>query len=379
MRSRFSYAAITVLLLAAPAPAADDFDALREAAIKAALQKVAPCTVQIETSGGTDIIGSGPRGPQVRKGIGPTTGLIVAADGYIISSAFNFANKPSAIFVAVPGQKERFVAKVVATDQTRMLTLLKIDATGLPIPAAAPKKEILVGQTALALGRTLDPNLEHSPSLSVGIVSAVGRIWGKAIQTDAKVSPANYGGPLVDIQGRVQGVLVPASPRSQDETAGIEWYDSGIGFAIPLEDINAVLPRLREGKDLHKGVLGITPKGGDIFGAVPEIATVAPDSTAARAGIKPGDIIKEIDGVPVVRQAQVMHLLGPKYEGDTISVKLQRGKEEINLSNLKLSGALRSGPGFSGYSAHARRSGAGPGNSLRLPQRPRRRRRPQTG
>src|SRR5262249_24577398 len=152
-----------------------------EKAIKAAMHKAAPSIVAIETSGGSDIIATGPRGPQVRKGAGPTTGVIVGADGYIISSAFNFANKPSSIFIAVPGHKERYVARTVATDQTRMLTLLKIDANNLPIPPATPKKEILVGQTALALGRTLDTNMEHLPSVSQGIVSAVNRIWGKAI------------------------------------------------------------------------------------------------------------------------------------------------------------------------------------------------------
>src|SRR6516164_8540074 len=106
----------------------DDVETLQEKAIKAAVARVAPSIVQIETSGGADIIGTGPG--QVRKGTGPTTGLVVAADGYIISSAFNFANKPSAIFVAVPGQANRFPAKEVATDRTRMLTLLKIEAAG---------------------------------------------------------------------------------------------------------------------------------------------------------------------------------------------------------------------------------------------------------
>ena len=76
----------------------------------------------------------------------------------------------------------------------------------------------------------------HKPNISVGIVSAVNRIWGKAIQTDAKISPTNYGGPLVDIAGRVLGVLVPLSPMATDELAGVEWYDSGIGFAVPLDD-----------------------------------------------------------------------------------------------------------------------------------------------
>src|SRR5690348_5403660 len=177
-----------VLPLPAQAPTAADLDALQEKAIKAAVQRVAPCLVRIETSGGAEVIGSGPRGPQVRKGAGPTTGLIVSADGYIISSAFNFANKPASIFVSVPGHHDGYVARQVATDTTRMLTLLKVEATGLPVPEAAPKKEMRIGQTALALGRTYDTP-ERLPSVSIGIVSALGRIWGKAVQTDAKVSP----------------------------------------------------------------------------------------------------------------------------------------------------------------------------------------------
>src|SRR5262249_44947334 len=152
------------------------------------------------------------------------------------------------IIVSVPGKKDKLVAKVIANDTTRMLTLLKVEATGLPVPTAVPKKEIKLGYTAVALGRTL-ASADEAPSISEGIVSAVERIWGKAIQTDAKVSPTNYGGPLVDLQGRVYGILVPASPRGEDEIAGFEWYDSGIGFAIPLEDVNNVLDRLKQGKE----------------------------------------------------------------------------------------------------------------------------------
>ena len=212
-----------------------------------------------------------------------------------------------------------------------------MDATGLSVPSATPKKEIRIGQWALALGRTW-ASLDSLPSVSVGIVSALGRIYGKAIQTDAKVSPVNYGGPLVDLEGRVMGVLVPASPRGQDETAGYEWYDSGIGFAIPLEDIQAVLPRLKQGQDLHKGQLGVSLQSQDIYGAKPVIVNIATDSAAQRAGIKAGDILTEINGVPVVRQAQILHVLGDKYEGDTVSVKVLRDKEEVSFPNLKLTG-----------------------------------------
>jgi S1-C subfamily serine protease len=323
------------LPLPAQPPTAEDLDALQEQAIKAAVQRVAPSVVRIETSGGSELVGSGPRGATIRKGVGPTSGLIVSADGYLVSSAFNFANKPASIFVAVPGHKDGYVAKQVATDTTRMLTLLKIDATGLPVPEPAPKKDVRVGQLVLAVGRTYDTP-EHLPSVSAGIVSATERIWGKAVQTDAKVSPANYGGPLVDLQGRVVGVLVPASPHGEDETAGVEWYDSGIGFAIPLEDINAALPRLKQGKDLHRGMLGVLPKSQDIYGVESTIGTVLPSSPAGQAGLRSGDVIVEVDGKRVRNHAQVLHALGTKYEGDKVSLKVRRGKEEIAAKDLTL-------------------------------------------
>jgi S1-C subfamily serine protease/predicted esterase len=320
-------------------PAGDDYVGMLEEAIKAAAARVAPSIVQIETSGGTDVIGSGRE--QIREGIGPSTGLVVSADGHIISSAANFANHPSTILVAIPGQRSRQVAKVIATDHTRMLTLLKVDAAKLPVPVAVPKKDIRVGQWVVALGRTWG-SVEGPPSVSVGIVSALERIWGKAIQTDAKVSPVNYGGPLVDLRGRVLGVLIPASPRGQDETAGIEWYDSGIGFAIPAEDINAVLPRLKEGKDLHKGVLGITLQSLDLYAVAPIIAGTVPESPAMKGGIKTGDVISEVNGVRITRQAQLMHVLGKKYEGDSISLKVRRGKDEISFPDVKLAVEARS-------------------------------------
>jgi S1-C subfamily serine protease len=340
-RSLFLTAFVGVSLLCLGLAArGEDFDEQQEKAVKAAALKAAPSIVQIDTQGGTDIIKQGPMGGVIRKGAGPTSGLIVGADGWVISSAFNFANKPQSIFVEVPGHKEKYVAKVVATDQTRMLTLLKIDAKDLPVPVAAPKNDIKIGHTAIALGRTLAGNADQPPSISVGIISATGRIWGKALQTDAKVSPVNYGGPLVDLQGRIQGVLVPASPRGEGETVGLEWYDSGIGFAIPLEDINAVLERLKQGKDLKKGLLGVQVQNPDIYGVPSTIGTVAKDSPAEKAGLKPNDVIIAIDGHPVSNQAQVLHQLGTRYEGDKVTVKVKRGAEEKTFADVTLSGAV---------------------------------------
>jgi S1-C subfamily serine protease/predicted esterase len=329
-------AAATPLQAQGPA----DLNDMTEKAMKDAVRKVGPSVVQILTQGGADQVIVGAKGLTFRKAVGPTTGVIVDADGYIISSAFNFINNPTTILVAVPGPKEPYVAKRVATDRSRMLTLLKIDAKGLPVPAATPRQELRVGQWAIALGRTLDAKRAHAPAVSVGIISALGRVWGKAIQTDAKISPINYGGPLIDIQGRVQGILVPASPTGDDETAGFEWYDSGIGFAIPMADVSAVLPRLRQGKDLKKGLLGVRMKSTDRFGALPEVAEVLPSSAAARAGLKAGDTITEVDAHPVVNMAQILHLLGTKYEGDKVSLKYRRGKETVTVADLELVGAL---------------------------------------
>jgi serine protease Do len=236
-------------------------DEALEAAVKAAVASVAPCVVQIQTVGGQEFIGSGREA--VQRGQGPTTGLIVGSDGWILSSSFNFANRPTAITVHLPGSREPAVAKLVAQDRSRQVTLLKVTATGLPTPKVAPKNAIKLGQWAIAVGRTLGPSPSAPPSVSLGIISALDRIWGKAIQTDCKVSPVNYGGPLIDLQGQVLGLLVPLSPRGEDETAGVEWYDSGIGFAVPLEDLLQRLPSLQAGRDLLPGRLGVRFKDGD--------------------------------------------------------------------------------------------------------------------
>lgn len=337
---RVCWTAFVFLCLPAGLKAADLNEATQNA-LKAAAARVAPTVVRIETAGGAEVIG-GKKGPGggglIRKGTGPTTGLIVDPDGYIITSTFNFANKPTDIFVTLPGRPQRLVAREVATDQTRMLTLLKVDAQGLPVPAAVPKKDMEIGQWAVALGRTQEPDVDKPPSMSIGIISALNRIWGKCVQTDCKTSPVNYGGPLVALDGRVYGVIVPASNRAEGETAGVETYDSGIGFAVPLEDIYAVLPRLKAGEKLRRGLLGITPQGTDLYTTAAVVGGVQPDSAAAKAGIQPGDTILEINGRRIPNFSTLQHVLGPLYEGDEVTVKVSRGGQELEFKGIKLLG-----------------------------------------
>jgi len=314
-----------------------------ETVSQAAAKKVAPSVVKIETQGGTDIVKIGPKGANFRKALGPTTGVVVSADGYIISSAFNFINNPTTILIEVQGEQKPYLAKKVATDHSRMLTLLKVDAKNLLVPEVVAKKDVKVGQTTLALGRTLDSAHDAPPSMSFGIVSALNRIWSKCIQTDAKTSPVNYGGPIIDVQGRVQGIIVPASPKGDDLTAGYDWYDSGIGFAVPMEDVLAVLPRLKKGQDLKPGILGVKFQSQDAIGGNLVLGTVEPDSAAAKAGLQPGDKITEVDGKKVATPNQIKHVVGPKYEGDSVALKYERGGKEV-AATLELVGKVKAYP-----------------------------------
>ncbi|MCA9033279.1 MAG: trypsin-like peptidase domain-containing protein, partial [Planctomycetaceae bacterium] len=242
---------LCVVLLAdaanAQADATPEIAALEETSFQQAVAAVDPSVVRIETVGGVDLVG------EVLTAAGPTTGVVVSADGFIITSRFNFISKPTSIVVTL-ADGTKLPAQIVGDDMSRMLTLLKVDASGLSPIQPAPVESSRIGSWALAVGRTFE--LEF-PNLSVGIVSAVERLNGRAIQTDAKVSPLNYGGPLVDLAGRALGVLVPLSPQQKDETAGVEWYDGGIGFAVPMADIYRVLPRLQAGETLKQGLIGI--------------------------------------------------------------------------------------------------------------------------
>jgi len=314
--------AAAVLVVLSHSAIADDakLESLEEQAVKQAAALVSPSVVQIQTAGGRDIVG------RVLTGTGPTTGVVVDPDGYIVSSSFNFIAKPATILVNLPDGRKNLLAKVVATDHSKMLTLLKIAAKDLPVAPAAPKKSIKVGQWSIALGRTYSADV---PNISLGIISALDRVFGRALQTDAKISPVNYGGPLVSVEGKVQGILVPLSTRGKGETAGVEWYDSGIGFAIPMEDVYTAVKTLKTGKDLHPGLMGASFQESGLLGGDPVIKLVSTGSPAAKAGFKAGDKIVEIDGKKIVRTNGIRHALGNKYAGDKITVVAVRDGKSI--------------------------------------------------
>jgi serine protease Do len=322
------------LAVTLPAYAQDNAEASletrEEVALKAAADAVAPSVVQLRTIGGLDSV----EGTVLADG--PTTGIVISPDGYIISSAFNFAQQPASIIITFASGKQA-PAELVATDHSRMLVLLKANGVAdLPVPTMAPLAEIRPGQWAVTVGRTFRAD---KTNVTVGIVSAVGRMFGKAIQTDADVSLANYGGPLVDIRGRVLGVIVPMAPQGTSEMAGTEWYDSGIGFAVPLTGMSDRIEKMKKGDDQRPGLLGIGMAPKNSHSSPAELAAVRPDAPAGQAGLKKGDRIIELNGKPIKTQIDLRFALGTAYGGDEVRVVAMRGKERIERT-IKLAGEL---------------------------------------
>src|SRR5262249_4933151 len=231
----------------------------------------------------------------------------------------------------------RFVAKLLARDTIRRIALLKIDGKDLPIPEWAAPSEMSIGRFAIACGRALGGK---RPSVSVGMISALERRSGNAVQSDAKMSPANYGGPLIDVDGKVLGVCVPMAGGG-GELAGVEWYDSGIGFAVPRPRIEAVLPRLSNGHDVESGRIGVILDELVLQDAEDEeqpepmrrvvIVAIADPSPAARAGLQENDIIAALNGVPLSSRGELQRKISDIEAGTDVVLSIERGGKKIDV------------------------------------------------
>ena len=313
-----------MILVAAPAPlAADevDFQRAMAAAVREAAGRVLPSVVAIE------IIGtSGAAQGEVEQDA-PTSGIVLDSAGYVLASSIVVARPAASILVVLP-DGTRQAAKVVSRDHHRDLVLLKIDTdkplTAIDLASSAERK---IGQTTIAVGRY---GTDASPMVSRGVLSAEGRLDGIALQSDARVSPALYGGPLIDLYGNVLGVLIPAVAEGGAEEP-TSWYDSGIAFAIPSEVILRKLDRLKAGQDIKKGLIGIVSRTSDPYDDGTEIAAVRSRSPAESAGIKPGDTMLEVEGTPVRRHQEIRQALGRFDAGESIDLKLQRDGKPIAL------------------------------------------------
>lgn len=286
---------------------------------------VAPRLVRIDTIGGHEKIGD------EFANEGTSSGVLLDRDGFVLTSAFNFLHDPASILLRFfDGSKK--VARCVATDRNRMLTLLKVDDfNGDFIPEKIDirgKNSLKDGEPCFVFGVALS---QDEPNLVSGILSGMNRIWGKAVQTDAAVGPNNYGGPMVDREGRLIALAVPLSMTSNELSAGSETYDAGVGLAIPFEDIVAiVLPKLKQGKDIEPGTLGFLFKPNRTFVGEAIIDKIVPGLPADKAGLKVGDKILAVDDRPVASALECSMNILPRYVEETLSLTYLRNDESGN-------------------------------------------------
>ncbi len=351
-------------LLAGSVLAQDSYELRRsqQERFRSVAAKLRPSLVRIETVGGVQPLGTGttdtlPISPEEGRGDsprrtqtpfrdavgsrfkiadGPTTGVVYSEDGYILTSSFNFVVEPS-IITATLFDGRRFVAELVARDQVRKLALLKIDANDLSVPRWQERSELRVGQWAIALGLGFGG---EDASVTVGVLSAYNRMMGNAIQTDAKLNPANYGGPLCDIDGRVLGICVPMAQRP-GELSGVEFYDSGVGFAVPKDRVDLIASQLREGKSFYRGWLGVVLDPSVRDAAV--ILNIADPSPVLDAGIVPGDRIVKAAGKEIRHFGHLVKTLYMIPAGDPVRLELERDGAMFG-AEIKLARNIELGP-----------------------------------
>ncbi|MFM8953074.1 MAG: PDZ domain-containing protein, partial [Planctomycetaceae bacterium] len=291
-----------------------------EEAFRGAVARVARAVVRIEPVVASEAAVG--KGAEAVAGSGPSSGLVIDQAGWVLTTAFAVPKDVTDV-VVVRADGGRQAARAIGRDVPRGLVLLTTD----PMPDAppleiVPRADLAPGQWTIAVGRGW---ASAQPAVAVGVLSAVNRAWGRAVQTDASVSPANYGGPLIDIRGRVIGILAPLPADTAGMNLGTELYDAGIGFAVPLADLAPLRSRLEQGETLAGGVLGISYRSSDLINGEPVIASCRQGSPAARAGLRPGDRIVAIDGHAGARVADARQRIAPRHAGDTIRIEIARG------------------------------------------------------
>ena len=260
------------------------------------------------------------------------SGFLVSAEGLILTNA-HVVDGAKEVTVKLADHRE-FKAKVLGADRSSDIAVLKIDAHDLPTVRLGNSDQLRVGDYVLAIGEPF--GLEETAT--AGIVSAKGRSlpgdgYVPFIQTDAAVNPGNSGGPLFDDTGAVVGI----NAQIYTTSGGYE----GVSFAVPINLAVQIKDQIvKTGKVVHAR-LGVEVQTldqslADSFklkapnGAL--VAKVAPDSAAAQAGLKVGDVILKFNGNPIVDAGQLSARVGAATPGDKASLEIWRDGKTMSLS-----------------------------------------------
>jgi serine protease Do len=295
-----------------------------------------------------------------RFGLG--SGLIVDPGGYVLTNEHVVADAEKITVTLTDGRE--FTGTVKGRDPRTDLAVVKIDASGLPVVKLGDSTELQPGQWVVALGNPLGlagigpaaQTFGSDPTISVGVVSALhrqlprtsryDRDYSDLIQTDATINPGNSGGPLVNLEGEIIGVNV----------AIITGPGNAYGFAIPVNKAKSILDTLIQGKQVIYGWLGIQIQ--DITEDVAEyyelperkgvlVFQVLPESPAAKAGVRDGDVIIAFDGQPIQHSRELIDRVSATKAGRKAKLEvLREGKRqaiEVEIGERPTDSAVAAG------------------------------------
>jgi serine protease Do len=256
---------------------------------------------------------------------GQGSGVVIDRNGLIVTNnhVIDQANK---VQVTLKDGRS-FVGEVVGSDEATDVAVIRVAAKELPMAELGDSETLKVGQFALAIGNALA--LPGGPSVSLGVISAVGRplpgadfIFEGFLQTDAAVNPGNSGGPLADLNGRVVGINTAMIPFAQ-----------GVGFAIPINAVKRIAAEILEKGRVTRPWIGVS--GIELTPAVSRryeitvdtgflVAELVPDSPAEVAGMRAGDVILEAAGHKVSQTKDLLYAISKQSPGEQIVLTVHR-------------------------------------------------------
>jgi serine protease Do len=262
-----------------------------------------------------------------RRSMSLGSGVIISADGYVITNNHVVGEHVREITIALPDKRE-IKGKVIGTDPTTDIALLKIPATGLPVIAWGDSSQLKVGEWVLAIGSPF----QLSQTVTAGIVSATGRAnmgfadYEDFIQTDAAINPGNSGGALINSRGELIGI----NTGIYSESGGYQ----GIGFAVPSKLARHVVDDLMQYGEVRRGSIGplgiekLTPQLAEEVGVKGTTGALVSRMTRASeaydAGLRPGDVIVSVNGQAIDDPSQFLRVVADSKPGTTAVVKVLR-------------------------------------------------------
>ncbi len=283
---------------------------------------------------------------QTPKRAAAGSGVIISADGYIVTNN-HVVDGADELTVTLNENSKEYSARIIGADATTDLALIKIDAKNLPAIAIANSDEVKVGEWVLAVGNPLGLN----NTVTAGIVSAKARSMGQGvssmIQTDAAINQGNSGGALVNTRGELIGINAMIYSQTGSNI--------GYGFAIPTAIMNKAVDDFKKYGSYQRAMIGI--QGGSVkdyvdsmkdqdkevkdYGTMEgvRIDKVIEEGAAADAGLQAEDVITDVDGKKVKTMGDLQAIIAQKRPGDKVTVKYLRNKKAntvtLTLKNEK--------------------------------------------